>query len=540
VPLARLRQLVDRMCAEHPYHVLYHVQALKRGDRVGGSGCASELFSAPREKIDAARDALDAFARHSEHHSAMVWEMDAMIEAYVDLARHPVDSARGRGGDGSYQIPSRCKKRALRALRLVPVVTATLPVDPTMRYAEGSFPSFSHFSDTCRLVGGINQPKLVEAHASDGGVYKQLAKAGNDDLRQDAVMQQLFELVNTLLLDDSATRARRLGVGTYRVVPFTPAAGVLEWVENTTLLSEYLIGGGTPGDAHSRPVRGAHERYRPWDLKSRECRERLANCHTREQLREAYDEVCENFKPVMHHFFLENFPSPRAWWESRLTYTRSVAVNSMVGYVVGLGDRHSSNILLDKTTAEMIHIDLGVAFEQGKCLKTPETIPFRLTRDIEDGFGACGVEGVMRRCSEETLRVLRQNKSALTTVVAVLVHDPILKWAVSPERAARRQRGDDADPGDRHGEGQHSRKGNGASATTRKRDGAGDAVAGDQNATREGNLDAERALMRVAAKLDGYEGGELRSVAGQVQQLLQDARDPDLLCALYPGWAAWV
>ena len=56
----------------------------------------------------------------------------------------------------------------------------------------------------------------------------------------------------------------------------------------------------------------------------------------------------------------------------------------------------------------------------------------------------------------------------------------------------------------------------------------------------EGNLDAERALVRVAAKLDGYEGAELRSVAGQVQQLLQDAQDPDLLCALYPGWAPWV
>ena len=123
-----------------------------------------------------------------------------------------------------------------------------------------------------------------------------------------------------------------------------------------------------------------------------------------------------------------------------MTYTRSVAVNSMVGYVVGLGDRHSSNILLDKTSAEMIHIDLGVAFEQGKCLKTPETVPFRLTRDVVDGFGACGVEGIMRKCSEETLRVLRANKNALTTVVAVLVHDPILKWAVSPERAAERQR----------------------------------------------------------------------------------------------------
>ena len=34
--------------------VLYHVQALRRGDRVGGSG-TPELYSTPREKIDAAR-----------------------------------------------------------------------------------------------------------------------------------------------------------------------------------------------------------------------------------------------------------------------------------------------------------------------------------------------------------------------------------------------------------------------------------------------------------------------------------------------------
>ena len=292
-------------------------------------------------------------------------------------------------------------------------------------------------------------------------------------------------------------------------------------MDNTTLLSEYLLGGGAPGDANAKPTRGAHERYRPSDLKHRECRDRLAACQTREQLRSAYDAVCARFKPVMHHFFLENFPSPRAWWESRVTYTRSVAVNSMVGYVVGLGDRHSSNILLDKTSAEMIYIDLGVAFEQGKCLKTPETVPFRLTRDVVDGFGACGVEGIMRKCSEETLRVLRANKNALTTVVAVLVHDPILKWAVSPERAAERQREmeEEEEPGERRG---------------------AEARAEPAKTAAEGNLDAERALVRVAAKLDGYEGAELRSVAGQVQQLLQDAQDPDLLCALYPGWAPWV
>lgn len=45
-----------------------------------------------------------------------------------------------------------------------------------------------------------------------------------------------------------------------------------------------------------------------------------------------------------------------------------------MGYIVGLGDRHSMNILLDQESAEVVHIDLGVAFEQGKMLKMPERV----------------------------------------------------------------------------------------------------------------------------------------------------------------------
>lgn len=48
----------------------------------------------------------------------------------------------------------------------------------------------------------------------------------------------------------------------------------------------------------------------------------------------------------------------------RLNYTRSVATNSIVGHLLGLGDRHVSNILLDNSTGEVVHIDFGVAFDQ--------------------------------------------------------------------------------------------------------------------------------------------------------------------------------
>lgn len=140
------------------------------------------------------------------------------------------------------------------------------------------------------------------------------------------------------------------------------------------------------------------------------------------------------------------------------------------GYIIGLGDRHSHNILIDQRSADVVHIDLGIAFEQGRFLTTPEMVPFRLTRDIVDGFGiagarascrlclcatissvspgdwslliaqqcalrlpnvkwqtfapeswCAGVEGVMRRCCEVTMRVLRENREALLILIEVRI-----------------------------------------------------------------------------------------------------------------------
>ena len=47
------------------------------------------------------------------------------------------------------------------------------------------------------------------------------------------------------------------------------------------------------------------------------------------------------------------------------SYARSTAVMSMVGYIIGLGDRHLDNVLIDMTTGEVVHIDYNVCFEKG-------------------------------------------------------------------------------------------------------------------------------------------------------------------------------
>lgn len=42
-------------------------------------------------------------------------------------------------------------------------------------------------------------------------------------------------------------------------------------------------------------------------------------------------------------------------------------------------------------------LNSGVAFDQGLTLNCPERIPFRLTRDIEDGMGIFSIDGIFRR-----------------------------------------------------------------------------------------------------------------------------------------------
>jgi phosphatidylinositol kinase/protein kinase (PI-3 family) len=114
------------------------------------------------------------------------------------------------------------------------------------------------------------------------------------------------------------------------------------------------------------------------------------------------------------------------WMSQSQNFTVTTSLMSMVGYVIGLGDRHPSNIMVQRETGKVIHIDFGDSFESARRRKKfPEKVPFRLTRMIVNALDSGTVEGIFRKTCEDIMWVLRDSKGSLVALLEIFVHEPL-------------------------------------------------------------------------------------------------------------------
>ncbi|XP_033207324.1 serine-protein kinase ATM-like isoform X3 [Belonocnema kinseyi] len=494
---SKINEILKKCALEHPHHTLPILLALKNlnGDSEF-SPCQVSSRDESKPRMKAATKLINQLLQTKIR--PIVEEMTQLSRALVMLAYLQVQKKRP---NEKHVIPLNQVIYKIKNLNNTIIPTMALSVRTNGNY--DNIIGIREYKSNFITVGGVNAPKKIECVGTDGIIRRQLVK-GQDDMRQDAVMQQVFTVINSLLRANKETKERKLNIRTYKVVPLTQRSGVLEWCENTLPIANILIG----IDRNS----GIHKKYYPENYTGLQCRKKMeaALKESNEVKLKTFLECCENMHPAFHHFFTEKYLSPEVWFERRLTYTRSIATNSIVGYVLSVGDRHLQNILIDQTTAEVIHIDFGIAFEQGKLLSVPETVPFRLTRDIEVPMGLSGVEGVMRRCCEQTLKLLQEQREIIVTLLQVLLYDPLFTWSISSTKAHRLQ----------------------SSTLSESSDGTDGSV--------EINKFANRALLTVQQKLQGIEEGVTLSVEGQVERLIQQARDPSNLCLIFQGWQAYL
>ncbi len=499
-----LFDLLLRICTEHPFHGMYQIFASSKS-KGGKDDLALSRHAAANRLSEELRKGPASSTWVAVHNSNI-----SFIRFALD---HLPDNDRHKSGSKVplTKIPSGQKlvQEMLNLTTKIPPPTLKIAVRIDCDY--GSVPVLKQFEPEFTVAGGVSAPKIITILASDGSRMKALLKGGNDDLRQDSIMEQVFEQVSNLLKDHRETRQRQLGIRTYKVLPLTMNAGIIEFVSNTVPLHEYSL--------------PAHQKYFPRDWKANKCRKEIAEAQSKSLSTriQVFRNACANFQPVLRHFFFERFLNPDEWFSKRLAYSRSTAAISILGHVLGLGDRHGHNILLDEQSGEVVHIDLGVAFEAGRVLPVPEVVPFRLTRDIVDGMGLSGVEGVFRRCCNFTLQALRRDQYSIMTILDVLRYDPLYSWSISPLRLQRMQE-------------QTKAREEEAAAAEHAPDAApaaGLTALANRKAVNNPS-EADRALTVVSRKL-----GKTLSVEASVNELIQQAVDERNLAVLYCGWAAY-
>ena len=285
---------------------------------------------------------------------------------------------------------------------------------------DGTAVRIKGFGHQVQVIRSKQRPRKVRIIGEDGNDYMFLLK-GHEDLRQDERVMQVFGLTNALLATDRHTDTRYLSIERYAVIPLSPNHGISGWVPRCDTL---------------------HDLIRDF----RESRMVMLNVEQRLMQQVApnnsYDQLTAVQKLEVFEYALANTAgddlakilwfqsnSSESWLSRRTNFTRSLAVMSVVGYILGLGDRHPSNLMLNRKSGKIIHIDFGDCFEVAMQRdKFPEKVPFRLTRMLVKAMEVTGVDGTFRLTCESVMSVMRTHGDSLMATLEAFVHDPLLSW----------------------------------------------------------------------------------------------------------------
>ena len=241
----------------------------------------------------------------------------------------------------------------------------------------------------------------------------------NEDIRQDERVMQLFGLINTLLSKDLDTREKNLSIKRYPVIPLSHNTGIIGWVSNCDtfhqLIKDYRQINKVPLNIEHR-LMAKHNPKFDTSLSMTKL--------------EVFKYALDNTLGIdLYKVLWNKSQNAEDWLDRRTNYSRSLAVMSIVGYILGLGDRHPSNIMVDRINGKILHIDFGDCFEVAmKRDKFPEKVPFRLTRMLIKALEIGGIEGAFRITCENVMRVARENKDSLNVILAAFVHDPLISF----------------------------------------------------------------------------------------------------------------
>ncbi|KEG11364.1 putative phosphatidylinositol 4-kinase [Trypanosoma grayi] len=353
------------------------------------------------------------------------------------------------------------------------------------------------------------KPRRFGLDASDGGRYRFLLK-GHEDLRQDERVMQFVELINTIFSSDSSASAIGLAIPQYTVIPLTDNVGIIGWVENTETIYKLLE---TRRKEHNVSIyEEVHMIMKYGGLKAIEEYHQLPKLHRKNLLNQVMTNTPDD---ELRRIIWDKNDTCEQWLQYRGTYGHTLAIMSMVGYVLGLGDRHLNNLMLQDNGA-VVHIDFGDCFEVAMHRSLyGEAVPFRLTRLLVTALGISGVDGVYRLTCELVMKNLRRHCENLLSILEAFIYDPLINWRLTSvgegEKSSSRAEAS-GKPSENHPLGDSEKPTDEpqmqlSCSVAKFRESAAATTVDQMNEEETRNMQGDLALARVRAKLTGEDFG---------------------------------
>lgn len=111
--------------------------------------------------------------------------------------------------------------------------------------------------------------------------------------------------------------------------------------------------------------------------------------------------------------------SPECFFMLRNNFASSLATMCIGNWILGIGDRHLSNLLISKKTGKIVGIDFGMAFGMAtRNLHIPELIPIRLTPQFVKVITPMETSGLIKNCMVYTLRAIRAERKTIMAAIS--------------------------------------------------------------------------------------------------------------------------
>ncbi|XP_058796465.1 DNA-dependent protein kinase catalytic subunit-like [Phymastichus coffea] len=299
------------------------------------------------------------------------------------------------------------------------------------QYVDGKRPLpqyhviISRFDRFVHVMNSKWNPIRINFIGNDGKSYGYLVKFG-EDLRQDQRLQQIFRLTNKTLQENVKCRQRYLSVNTYHVIPLSMMLGLIEWVDETRSLKEF-IEFSMSGKAVIEKVARMYETWIELAKRPRRqsYKEALLKYSTEDVVTKMHELIGYIDWDCLRRSFLNISTSLQSFITLRHNFVTSYATMCLIHWLTGVGDRHLENILVKVKTGKCCGIDFGAAFGAGVDQSVPELVPFRLTPQIVGLFQPFDEQALFGITMTRVLSTLRDEKAPILAFLDTFVHEPI-------------------------------------------------------------------------------------------------------------------